>query len=120
MEFKHEKLEVWQLSMLLVKEIYKVLKKFPKDENYCLTDQIKRSVVSIPLNIAEGSGRQTAKDFANFVRNSIASLLETDTALKVGIELNYITKNDYIYFDKLIEKIYFKLIALNKNLKRRS
>jgi hypothetical protein len=57
MKFKYEDLEIWQLSIELIKTIYKIVNKFPEDEKYGLTSQGKRAVVSIALNIAEGSGR---------------------------------------------------------------
>lgn len=120
MFFKHENLEVYKLAMELVKIVYKIIRKFPKEELYGLTSQIKNSVVSVVLNIAEGSGRWTSKDFSRFVRQAIASLLETDAALKVGISLEYINKGDYQSADPIIEKLYFKLIGLDKSLKRMS
>ena len=120
MKFKHENLEVYQLAMELVQIVYKLLKKFPKEEMYSLASQIKNSAVSVVLNIVEGSGRWSSKDFSRFIRQSIASLLETDAGLKVGIMLNYITEEDYKRVGSLIEKLYFKLIALDKSLKART
>jgi len=117
MEFKHEKLEVFQLSMLLVEKIYKLADKLPAKELYGLKSQLTRSVTSIPLNIAEGSGKYSNDDFARFIRNSIGSLLETDTNLKIGITLKYLSSRDYSGVDNIIEKLYFKLIGLHKSLK---
>jgi len=75
------------------------------------------SVISIVLNIAEGSGRHSKKDFANFINRSITSLHEVDTVLKVSIKLNYITQKDYDKLSPDIERLYFKMIAFNKSLK---
>ena len=117
MKFKCEDLEVYNLSRELVVRIYKITKKFPASEKYGLRSQIRRSVTSVTLNIAEGSAKSTNKDFANFIRMAIGSLVETDTSLKIAIDLKFITSDDYIKIDKLMEKTYFKLIGLHKYLK---
>jgi four helix bundle protein len=75
-------------------------------------------VVSICLNIAEGSAKISKKDFANFIRISIGSLVELDTSLKISIDLKYISKNEYDKIEPMIKELYFKLIALHKNLKK--
>lgn len=117
MKFKHEDLEVYKLSMMLVEEIYKLADKIPTKEMYGLRSQLTRSVTSIPLNIAEGSGKYSNSDFARFLRNAVGSLLETDTNLKISINLKYLDIEDYSKVDKIIEKLYFKLIAFYKKLK---
>lgn len=94
-KFKHEDLEVYQLAMQLVKIVYLIVKKFPKDENYGLSSHLKNAVVSVVLNITEGSGRWSAKDFSRFVRQAISSLLETDAGLKIALNLKFITSIDY-------------------------
>ena len=119
MKFKHEDLEIFKLSMLLVEEVYELARKLPAKESYGLYSQLTRSVNSIPLNIAEGSGKYSNNDFGRFIRNAIGSLLETDTNLKISINLKYLTEKDYDSVDKLIEKLYFKLIAFYKTLKSR-
>ena len=63
----YKKLDAWQQSMFLVKEVYIITKKFPKDELYALTSQTKRAAVSIPCNIAEGTGRNYKKDTIQFL-----------------------------------------------------
>ena len=116
MKFKYEDLEIWQLAIELIKAVYKLLEEFPKDEKYGLTSQGKRAVVSIALNIAEGSGRHTDRDFSVFINRSITSLQEVDGVLKIGIALNYTTRDDYLIAEPLIEKEYYKLIAFDKSL----
>lgn len=118
MKFKYEDLEIWQLAIELIKVVYGILKKFPIDEKYDLVSQGKRAVVSIALNIAEGSGRRTDRDFSLFVNRATTSLLEVDAVLKIGIELQYITKEDRANIDCLIEKEYYKLIAFDKSLRK--
>ncbi|MEO0136975.1 MAG: four helix bundle protein [candidate division WOR-3 bacterium] len=69
----------------MIKAVYGILKKFSEDEKYDLVSQGKRAVVSIALNIAEGSGRKTDKDFSLFINRSITSLQEVDAVLKIGL-----------------------------------
>ncbi|MCK4250959.1 four helix bundle protein [candidate division WOR-3 bacterium] len=116
MKFKYEDLEIWQLALELIKIIYQLLKKFPAEEKYDLVSQGKRAVVSIALNIAEGSGRHTDKDFSLFINRAITSLQEVDGVLKIGMKLNYITDEDYQSVVPLIEKEYYKLVAFDKAL----
>jgi len=102
--------------MKLVHFVYKLTKEFPKEEIFGLSSQIKRAVISIPLNIAEGTGRKTGKDFANFIRNSIASALEVLTCGEVALQEKFITPENFEELKILIEEIYFKLIALEKSI----
>jgi len=116
MKYNFEKLEVWQLGMELVNEIYMLSKNFPASEKFTLTSQIKRAAISIPLNIAEESGKRTKKDFRSYVRNAIGSTLEVVTCYKIAIQQNYFTKSQTEKLNVLLEKIYFKLIGLEKSL----
>jgi four helix bundle protein len=81
-----------------------------------LISQGKRAVVSIALQISEGSGRKTNKDFSLFINRALASLQEVDGVLKIGIALEYITYEDYELAELLLKEEYFKLIAFNKRL----
>ncbi len=116
MKFKYEDLEIWKIGLELIKAIYKLPKKFPKDEKYDLVSQGKRAVTSIALNIAEGSGRHTDRDFILFINRAITSLQEVDGVLKIGIQLNYINNDDYQSVEPLIKKEYYKLVAFDKVL----
>lgn len=96
---------VWQKSMDLVEEIYKVLEDFPKAELYGLTSQLKRSAVSIPSNISEGSRRGTKKDFKNFLIVAYGSGAELETQLEVSKRLNFINNRDYKGIVSLLEEV---------------
>ena len=85
-------LVVWQKAMKLVREVYSLTKSFPADERYALTDQIRRAVVSIPSNIAEGSGRSSNADYGHFLAIARGSLYETMTQLQVAVDLGYISE----------------------------
>jgi len=82
-----KELIVWQRSMELVKEIYSITFKYPKSETYGLTDQMRRAVVSIPSNIAEGKKRKTKKDFLQFLHISNGSAAELETQLLISKDL---------------------------------
>jgi len=116
MEFNFEKLEVWKIGMEIVDCIYLESKKFPQSERFELTSQIKRAAISIVLNIAEGSGRKTGKDFCHFIRMSIGSTLEVTTCLKIALRQKFISEEQYNKVVGLLEKIYFKLVALEKSI----
>ena len=91
----HEDLEVWQLGMDLIDDIYDIADKYPRIERFNLRSQLISSVTSIPMNIAEGSGRGSDRDNARFVAIAIGSLLETDTNIKIAIRRKYIVQEDY-------------------------
>ena len=88
----HEKLEVWNMSIDFVKDIYALTKKLPDSERYGLTSQMQRASVSIPANIAEGAARQTKKEYIQFLYISRGSLSELDTLLCVTERVSLIDK----------------------------
>jgi four helix bundle protein len=90
MGVKHfRELDVWQHSMNLVADVYRLLKTFPAEEQFALSLQMRRAVVSIPSNIAEGFGRQTHKDFAHFLVQARGSLYEVETQFEIAVRLGY-------------------------------
>ena len=80
---------VWQKSMILVKEVYQLVKFLPKKEMYALSSQIRRSVISIPSNIAEGYGRHSDKEFIHFLNYAKGSKFELETQLEICIMMQY-------------------------------
>ena len=119
-EYGFYRLEVWKLGMELVDFIYVLTKKFPSDEKFALVSQMRRAAVSVPLNIAEGSIKRTKKDFASFVRIALGSLMETMTCLEISLRQKYILIVDYEKGQQIIQELYFKLIALDKFLTKKS
>lgn len=113
----YKDLIVWQKSIRLVSEIYKISKKFPVEERYGLTSQIQRAAVSVPSNIAEGRGRRSRKDFVQFLYFSLGSLAELDTQLIIAKELSYIEKADYNTIEGLLVEVRMMLSKLLASLK---
>ena len=106
----YKDLDVWKNAMQLVKEIYLLTKKFPKEELYALTSQIKRVVVSVPSNVAEGLGRQYKKDTLQFLHISGGSLYELETLLNIALMVEIITEEE---FNKIIPALEKTLQVLN-------
>ena len=94
---------VWQKSYILVLEIYKITKLFPKSENYGLSQQMRKAAVSIPSNIAEGYGRKHKAEYNQFLAVAYGSLLELETQYLLTIDLKYVGKNGTI--EKLLKEV---------------
>jgi len=86
---------VWQKAMVLVTEIYKVSKSFPRREDYGLTSQLRRCAVSIPSNIAEGYGRNSRNEYIRFLQIASGSLYELQTQLEIAANLGYLKKDEF-------------------------
>ena len=112
----HEDLQVWQMAIDFVTELYKVTNNFPKYELYGLTNQIRRASVSIPSNIAEGSARKSTKEYIQFLYIALGSTAEVETQLLISKNLGY-TKDTNLKIQ--IKNIKGKLINLIASLKRK-
>lgn len=88
-------LRVYKEAKLLVREVYSLMDKFPKYETYALSDQLRRAVVSVPSNIAEGSGRFSIKEKIHFIEFAYGSLTETLCQLDIAHDLNYINDKEF-------------------------
>ncbi len=96
---------VWRKSIELVKNIYGLIRKFPKHETYGLADQLRRSSVSVPSNIAEGQARQHTGEFRQFLYVSLGSIAEVDTQIIIAEQLNYISEQEAKEVQQLIIEI---------------
>lgn len=85
-----KELAIWQKGMNVAMECYKITNQFPKDEQFNLTNQLRRAAVSVPSNISEGSSRKSDKDFNRFLHISLGSLFELETQLILSEKLGYI------------------------------
>lgn len=110
---------VWQKSMRFVTEIYEITKQFPREENFGLTSQIRRSTVSVPSNIAEGFGRQGLGDYIRFLNIAIASLFEMQTQLEISYNLEYTSKEKFEILYENSREIERMLSSLIRKLKEK-
>ena len=110
-------LAVWQKSMDLTAIIYRLIRKLPQYENYALSDQMRRAVVSIPCNIAEGQDRHTDKEFIQFLTISRGSKAELETQLQICIRIGYLTESDITEAMSLLKEIGKMLTSLINKLK---
>jgi four helix bundle protein len=114
-QFGFEKLKVWQNSRELIVSVYKITNDFPKEEKYCLADQIRRAVISVASNLAEGSSRISVKDQAHFTNLAYSSLMEVLNQLYISNDLNYISADIFYILKKKISEISKQLAALRKS-----
>jgi len=113
----YKNLIVWQKSFELSLLIYKITKSFPRDELYALTSQIRRAVISIPSNIAEGYCRQRRLEYIQFLQIAFASGAEVETQLLIAKELKYVTTDDYEKANFLLEEVLKMLNSLISKIK---
>ncbi len=110
----HKDLIVWKDSMQFVKDIYAATAKFPKDEMFGLISQLRRAVVSIPVNISEGAARHSKKEYIQFLYISLGSISEVETLLFIAGDQNYVQPDHFLL---TIEGLRKKLLNLIKYLK---
>lgn len=113
----YKELKVWQKGRELVKFIYELTKILPKEEIYSLTSQIRRAVISIPSNIAEGAGHFSDKEFSRFLEIAYASSCELDNQIILAFDLEYIDQKSLNDSAVFIEEIQKMLLGLIKTLK---
>ena len=102
--FGYRKLVAYQKEKEIVKKTYKLLKKFPAEERYAMCDQLRRASLSITSNIAEGVNRFSVKDKAHFIEIAYGSLMEVSSQFEIAEELEYISSEDRLSMDMLIEE----------------
>ena len=105
-------LKVWQKAMDLTVEIYQLVRKLPREETYALSDQMRRAVVSIPSNIAEGRDRNSNKEFIQFLHIARGSKSELETHLLISISVGYLTETDIQSAMEMSKEIGSMLTAL--------
>lgn len=114
--YSFEKLEVWKESKKLTKIIYQITSRYPENEKFGLTSQLRRASISVCSNLAEGSARITPKDKAHFSTMAYSSLIEVLNQIIILYELDFIDKSDYLNFRNLIESLSNKINSLRKFL----
>jgi four helix bundle protein len=112
--YSFEKLEVWKESKKLTKIIYQITSRYPENEKFGLTSQLRRASISVCSNLAEGSARITSKDKAHFSTMAYSSLIEVLNQIIISYELDFIDESDYLNFRILIESLSNKINSLRK------
>jgi four helix bundle protein len=112
----HKKLEVYSISLKLVTEVYRLTKSFPKEEQYVLVTQLRRAVISICSNIAEGSSRSSKLEKKRFYEIARSSLVEIDTQLEASLLLNHLEKDRLNECEGYIESVFRMLSKMITNL----
>ena len=112
----HQNLEAWLKGIDLVTDVYKGTERFPKEERYGLTSQIRRAAVSIPANIAEGAGRHSKKEFAHFLSNSQGSASELETELVIAPRLGYLDETTFARLISQLERIGRRITGLRRHV----
>ena len=113
------KLIIWQKAMNLVTKTYNSTKKFPKEEIFGLTSQIRRCSISIPSNIAEGYGRKSNKEYLRFLNISIGSLFELQTQLEIAKNIEYLTDDEFNNLYEDSREIERMLVSFINKIKER-
>jgi four helix bundle protein len=118
MDKPHKKLDVWQAAMIAAQMVYKLTAAFPKEEKFGLVSQMRRAVVSIVCNIAEGAARQGKREFRNFLSMAQGSLSELDTQIEIALGLGYMKSQDLDELPPLLLRVDKMLTALIRSLSR--
>jgi four helix bundle protein len=116
--YSFEKLNVWQNTREFTKKVYLITHDFPADEKFGLVSQIRRAVISISSNIAEGSSRSSLKDQAHFYNMAYSSALEVISQLMLSLDLQLINETTYTELREALEQITNQLNALVKSLRK--
>ena len=114
--FSFEQLEMWNLSMDFVTELYKLLKQFPENERYALTSQIRRAAISVPSNIAEGTGRTSIKEKLHFNEIAMGSLVEVVCQLNIAKRVEYINEEEFSHFKSMAVRIGMMLSGYRRSM----
>ena len=114
-EFKHRKLKIWQDARRLVKVVYDMTRHFPQDEQFGLSNQLRRAIVSVPSNIAEGSCRETPQEFIRFLVIARGSLSEVDTQLTLAEDLGCVVADNVLHSE--VERLVMQINSLIARLK---
>jgi four helix bundle protein len=114
-DFYYRKLDAYNLAKQLVIFTYQLLHKFPDYERFSLCDQIRRAIVSVPSNIAEGTGRFSLKERIRFIDIAYGSLCEAMCQMEIALDLGYIEKEDFLQFESIASRVSMAIVGLKKN-----
>ena len=120
-KYSYKDLDAYKEAKLLVRKVYELLKQFPKEEQYALCDQLRRAVISIPSNLAEGTGRYSTKEQLHFIEIAYGSLLEVECQLDIAHDIKYVSDEQLLEVNAQICKVAALLSGLrNKRVNAHS
>ena len=115
----YKDLIAWQKSIALVTSVYSLTKNFPSDERFRIVSQLNRAVISVPANIAEGWGRESTKNYLQFLRTPRGSLMEVETLITISGNLKYVNEQEYLKANKQIDEVGKILQGLIKSVQQK-
>ena len=118
-DFSYRKLNVYQCSVALVKEVYSLLKLYPQHEQYAICDQMRRAAVSIPSNIAEGTSKTSPKEQFHFLEIAYGSLMELMCQIEISLDLAYITHEQFSLLEEKVFTFFKMLSSMQSTLRSR-
>src|SRR4030095_7542356 len=117
LNLSHKKLNVYQISLDLLKKIYQLIKYLPKEEQFLLTNQLRRAAISVCSNIAEGAARRSRQEKLRFYEISRGSVVEIDTQVEISLALEYFAKDQILELEQYLESVFRILSKMISNLK---
>lgn len=114
-----KELKIWKKSREMTKKVYFLTRSFPEEERFGIISQIRRAAISIPSNIAEGSGRNSDKDFRRFLSISLPSAYELETQIIISNDLKFLTDKDYLELSENLKEIQKMIFGFRKSLKKK-
>ena len=115
----YKNLQIYHLSYDFTLQVYKITEKFPEFEHKNISQQLRRAVVSIPLNIAEGSSRRSNREFLQFLTYGFGSAKEVEVLLNLSKDLNYITKKEFDILFEDLNKVMAKMFLFMRDLEQK-
>lgn len=116
LQLSHKKLDVYQISLKLVKEIYNVTQQFPTEERFLIVNQVRRAAISVCSNLAEGSARKSKQEKIRFFEISRSSAVEIDTQFEISLILQYIQNEQIAQLEQYLESVFRMISKLISNL----
>mgnify|MGYP006167338001 CR=1 FL=1 len=116
LQLSHKKLDVYQISLKLVKEIYTVTQQFPTEERFLIVNQVRRAAISVCSNLAEGSARKSKQEKIRFFEISRSSAVEIDTQFEISLILQYVQNEQIAQLEQYLESVFRMISKLISNL----
>ena len=116
LQLAHKNLEVYKISLGLMREVYQLTRKFPKEEQFVLVAQLRRAVISVCSNLAEGSARFSKSEKKRFYEISRSSLVEVDTQFEISLVLEYLQRNEIQKLEGYLESVFKMMSKMISNL----